>query len=66
MTRSVFAPGLLQRDEAAYYLNLSSRKFNDLIQRGDVIAVRLDGKKLYRRADLDELIEALAEWSETA
>lgn len=66
MTRVAFAPGLLQRDEAAFYLNLSTRKFNDLIQRGDVVAVRLDGKKLYRRVDLDELIDGLPEWEATA
>lgn len=62
MTRLGFTPGLLQRDEAAYYLNLSTRKFNDLIQRGDVVAVRLDGKKLYRTTDLDDLINRLPEW----
>lgn len=57
--------GLLNREEAAYYLRMSTRKFNDLIQRRDVVPVRLDGLKLYRRSDLDDYICALPEWRES-
>lgn len=57
-----FVRGLMSREEAAYYLRMSTRKFNDLIQRRDVVPIRLDGMKLYRRADLDEYIAGLPEW----
>ena len=59
-----FVRGLMARDEAAYYLRISTRKFNDLIQRRDVVPVRLDGSKLYRRVDLDDYIAGLPEWVE--
>ncbi len=54
--------GLMSREEAAYYLRMSTRKFNELIQRRDVVAVRLDGMELYRRVDLDDYIAGLPEW----
>jgi len=61
--RPSFTPALFSREEAAYYLRMSTRKFNDLIQRGAVTPHRLDGMKVYRRSDLDELVASLPEWS---
>ncbi len=64
--RPTFTPALFSREEAAYYLRMSTRKFNDLIQTKRVIPHRMDGMKVYRKADLDELVESLPEWEDAA
>lgn len=57
-----FPPALMDKVTAAYYINVSPRKFDELTGRGEITAHRLDGKKVYRRDDLDALAASLPEW----
>jgi excisionase family DNA binding protein len=57
-----YQPGkqrLLRAKEAAQYLAISARKLWELVNRGIIPAVRLDGRMVrLDRADLDAFIEA--------
>lgn len=62
MMRSHFAPVVMEKSQAAFYLSVSSRKFDDLIAQGRVTPYRLDGKRVFKRDDLDEIARELPEW----
>lgn len=47
---------------AAYYVSVSPRKFDQLITEKRITAYRLDGKKVFKRDELDMLVDRLPEW----
>jgi hypothetical protein len=58
-----WAPGALDKQQACYYINVSPRKFDEITGRGDIVAKKLDGKKVYLRDELDSLLAGLPEWA---
>lgn len=62
MSQRHFAPALLEKSAAAFYISVKERKFDDFVSRGLLTPYRLDGKKVYRREDLDALADSLPEW----
>lgn len=47
---------------AAFYISVSPRKLQQMAAAGRVTRYRLDGKKVYKRDELDLLVSALPEW----
>lgn len=62
MSNFSFAPAAMNADMAAFYINVSKRKFDQLLAENRVTPYRLDGKRVFKRDELDALIEALPEW----
>jgi hypothetical protein len=61
--RLTFVPVLLCREDAAAYLgDISTRKLDELQAQGRLIPKKLDGRRVYLRADLDEFGESLPDW----
>lgn len=61
MMRIEFAPALMTRDQAAYYLSMSTRELDRLRQTGELIP-RSSGKNVrYTKAELDAYVERLPE-----
>ena len=61
-----FAPALMNREQACWYLgDISPRKLDRLQAEGRVIPKALDGTRGYLRADLDALAEGLKDWGAT-
>lgn len=58
-----WAPGALDKQQACYYINVSPRKFDDFTERGDIVAKKLHGKKVFLRDELDAFLASLPEWS---
>ncbi|MFJ4173428.1 helix-turn-helix domain-containing protein [Microbacterium sp. NPDC089696] len=59
--RIEFAPALMTRELAAYYLSMSVRELDLLKNQGHLTAYG-EGKRIkFKRSDLDEYIEALPE-----
>lgn len=50
-------------EEAAEVISISTRKFYDLLGRGDLRSVRVDGRRLVRHEDLVGYVAELEEWS---
>ncbi len=61
-----FAPAVMEKQMAAFYISVSTRKFEQLIAENRITPHRLDGKKVYRRDDLDALVADLPEWAGAA
>lgn len=57
-----FAPGLMGEAAAAFYLDISTSKLNELQRQGRLIPKKLDGKRGFSRTDLDEFIAKLPDW----
>lgn len=57
-----FAPAVMEKATAAYYISVSPRKFEQLLAEKRITPHRLDGKKVYKREDLDTLAASLPEW----
>lgn len=57
-----FAPVVMEKQMAAFYISVSPRKFDQLLAEKRITPHRLDGKKVYLRNDLDELAAELPEW----
>lgn len=56
-----FPPALMSRDQAAYYLSMSTRELDRLRQTGELIP-RSSGKNVrYTKAELDAYIDRLPE-----
>ena len=59
--RMEFPPALMSREQAAYYLSMSTRELDRLRQSGELIP-RSSGKNVrYTKAELDAWIERLPE-----
>lgn len=58
-SQPMVAPALLNRQQAARYLGISERTLWTLTNIGEVIAVRIGGRVLYRVADLDAYVASL-------
>ncbi|KQY58905.1 hypothetical protein ASD11_04560 [Aeromicrobium sp. Root495] len=61
-THFAFAPAVMEKPMAAFYISVSTRKFEQMIAQGRITPYRLDGKKVYNRDELDELVAELPEW----
>lgn len=59
---AAYAPALMGEDAAAYYLDISTRKLNELQAQGRLIPKKLDGKRGFLRSDLDTFAESLPDW----
>lgn len=59
---AAFTPGLMGEAAAAFYLNVSTSKLNELQAQGRLIPKKLDGKRGFARTDLDEFIASLPDW----
>lgn len=57
-----FAPAVMEKQMAAFYISVSTRKFEQLLSEQRITPHRLDGKKVYRRDDLDAFVADLPEW----
>lgn len=57
-----FTPGLMGESAAAFYLDISTSKLNELQAQGRLIPKKLDGKRGFAKADLDQFIESLPDW----
>lgn len=57
-----FAPAVMEKSMAAFYISVSPRKFDQLVAEQRITPHRLDGKKVYRRDDLDLIVADLPEW----
>lgn len=57
-----FAPVVMEKSMAAFYISVSPRKFDQLVAEKRITPHRLDGKKVYKRDDLDGLVSDLPEW----
>lgn len=57
-----FAPAVMEEPMAAFYISVSPRKLQQMAAAGRVTRYRLDGKKVYKRDELDLLVSALPEW----
>lgn len=57
-----FAPAVMEKQMAAFYISVSPRKFDQLLAEKRITPHRLDGKKVYKRDDLDALVSGLPEW----
>lgn len=57
-----FTPGLMGEASAAFYLNISTSKLNELQAQGRIIPKKLDGKRGFARTDLDAFIDSLPDW----
>lgn len=56
-----FPPALMSRDQAAYYLSMSTRELDRLRQTGELIP-RSSGKNVrYTKAELDAYVDRLPE-----
>lgn len=62
MNAYTFAPVVMEKPMAAFYISVSARKFDQLVAEKRITAHRLDGKKVYKRDDLDAIADALPEW----
>lgn len=58
-----FPPALMKTEAAAAYLGMSATKLRAI---PDLSPCRVDGLRLYRRADLDEWVASLPTETETA
>ncbi|MFH7324803.1 hypothetical protein [Aeromicrobium sp. JJY06] len=58
----LFAPALMEKPTAAHYIAVSPRKFDQLIEQKRVTPYRLDGKRVFKREELDALVANLPEW----
>lgn len=61
-----FAPKLLDKNAAAYYLSTSTRKLDELQALGKVTPRALGNKRVYLRDELDDFASSLGEWKATA
>ncbi len=61
MIRIEFAPGLMTRELAAYYLSMSLRDLDQLRNRGDIIPSGNSKRVKYTKAELDRYIDSLPE-----
>ncbi|MFO6454479.1 MULTISPECIES: hypothetical protein [unclassified Aeromicrobium] len=52
----------MEKPAAAHYIAVSPRKFDQLIEQKRVTPYRLDGKRVFKREDLDALVADLPEW----
>lgn len=59
MVASEIQPGLLSLEDAAGYLSISERKLKYLAQQGRIPAVRIDGCRRFRLADLQQFVANL-------
>lgn len=57
-----FAPVIMEKQMAAYYISVSPRKFDQMLAEKRITPHRLDGKKVFKRDDLDALVNTLPEW----
>jgi hypothetical protein len=57
-----FAPVVMEKSMAAFYISVSPRKFDQLLSEQRITPHRFDGKKVYKRDDLDALAAELPEW----
>lgn len=58
-TRGALAPALLTVELAAEVLQLGRSKTYELIRRGDIPSVQIDGSRRVRVRDLEEYVESL-------
>ena len=61
-THASFAPALMDKNTAAWYLNISLRKLDTLQAQGRITPLALDGKRQYNREELDAYARSLPEW----
>lgn len=54
-------PAAMGEDMAAAYLGISASKLRELVSDGRIGRLKLDGRFLYRRKDLDTFLDRLAE-----
>jgi len=59
-------PLVLDRNEAAQALRISTRKLDYLIERGEITPVRIDGRVLVAWAELLRFVESKSAVDETA
>lgn len=60
-----FAPKLLNRQQACWYLgDISPRKLDQLQAEGHISPKALGGVRGYLRDDLDRLAESLKDWAD--
>lgn len=55
-------PGLMSRDRAAAYLDVSPRHLDQLQAQGKITPSKADAGKRFPRSELDRYIESLPEW----
>lgn len=60
-TRSPIAPALLTIERAAEALQLGRSKVYELIRRGDIPSVQIDGSRRVRVRDLEAYVEGLGQ-----
>ena len=63
MSVRMFVPVVMEKADAAFYISVKARKFDQLVSEGRITPHRFDGKKVYKRADLDALADSLPEWA---
>jgi len=56
-TRQTPGDGFFSKQQTAAYLSLSVRTIDNLIARGELTAFRVTRKLLFRKRDLDALVE---------
>lgn len=56
-----FPPTLMSRDQAAYYLSMSTRELDRLRQTGELIPVSSGKNVRYRKSELDAYADRLPE-----
>lgn len=60
-----FAPALMNRDQACWYLgDISLRKLDRLQGEGRISPRALDGTRAYLRSELDEVAASLPDWAD--
>ena len=57
-----FAPALMDKHTAAWYIGISLRKLDQLQAENRITPKALDGKRLYSRDELDVYARSLPEW----
>ena len=60
-----YPPFLMTREEAAYYLCISTRTLDGLQAQSKIIPKRLGGKRGFLREDLEEFARSLPDWEQS-